>query len=64
MEKLVENNTSNEVNIVDIKMPFWSMVVFMVKAAIASIPAIIILAIIFAILGAIFGSIAGGIGRF
>lgn len=64
MEKLVENNNSNEVSIVDIKMPFWSMVVFMVKAAIASIPAIIILAIIFTILGAIFGGIFGGMGRF
>lgn len=64
MEKLVENNNLNEVSIVDIKMPFWSMVVFMVKAAIASIPAIIILAIIFTILGAIFGGIFGGMGRF
>jgi len=32
-----------EVNIVDIKMPFWSMVIFMVKATIAAIPAMIIL---------------------
>ena len=60
----MEHSTSNEVSIVDIKMPFWSMIVFMVKAAIASIPAIIILAIISAILGAIFGSIFGGMGRF
>lgn len=37
----MENN--NEVTIVDIKMPFLSMVTFMVKAAIAAIPAIIIL---------------------
>ena len=60
----MENNNSNEVNIVDIKMPFWSMVMFMVKAAIASIPAIIILTIIFTILSAIFGGIFGGMGRF
>jgi hypothetical protein len=41
---------SSEVTIVDIKMPFMSMVVFMVKAV---IPAVIILATIFAILRAI-----------
>ena len=40
----MENN--NEVTIVDIKMPFMSMVTFMVKAAIAAIPAIIILVFI------------------
>lgn len=34
---------SNEVKIVDIQMPFGSMVVFMVKWTIASIPAFIIL---------------------
>ena len=52
----------NEVTIVDIKMPFGSMVVFMVKTAIAAIPAVIILALIFALLGAIFGGIFGGLG--
>lgn len=30
----------------DIKMPFWSMVVFMVKWVVASIPALIILTLI------------------
>lgn len=35
----------NEVTVVDIKMPFWSMVVFMVKWSIAAIPAILILVI-------------------
>jgi hypothetical protein len=34
------------VRIVDIKMPFGSMVLFMVKWAIAAIPALIILALI------------------
>ena len=52
--------TDNEVTIVDIKMPFMSMVVFMVKASIAAIPAAIILFIIFGILAAIFGGIFGG----
>ena len=32
--------------VTDIHMPFWSMVIFMVKWALASIPAIIILALI------------------
>lgn len=48
--------TKNEVVITDIKMPFWSMVVFMVKWAIAAIPAIIILWLLGIItLGAISG---------
>jgi hypothetical protein len=37
---------SNEVVVVDVKMPFWSMVTFMVKWAIACIPALIILIIV------------------
>ena len=37
---------SNRVIITDVKMPFISMVVFMVKAVIAAIPAIIILVIL------------------
>ena len=37
-----------EVIVVDIDMPFWSMVKFMVKLALAAIPAAIIVAIIFA----------------
>ena len=39
----MEDYGVKEVNIVDIKMPFWSMVIFMVKATIAAIPAMIIL---------------------
>lgn len=37
-------NDKPEVIVTNIKMPFWSMVVFMVKWAIASIPAFLILA--------------------
>ena len=37
---------SNGVVVTDIKMPFSSMVVFMVKWAIATIPALIILAVV------------------
>jgi hypothetical protein len=39
-----------QVKIVDINMPFWSMVNFLVKLAIAGIPATIILTIIVAII--------------
>jgi hypothetical protein len=39
----------NQVVVTDIKMPFWSMVIFLVKLAIAAIPAFIILAILGAI---------------
>ena len=50
----------NLVTIVDIKMPFLSMVVFMVKWIIASIPAIIILAILGVIVGGVIGFGSGG----
>lgn len=46
---------SNEVVVVDIKIPFLSMVVLMVKWVLAAIPAIIILAVIASILGAVLG---------
>ena len=39
----MQNETHSEVTVVDIKMPFISIVVFMIKAALAAIPAIIIL---------------------
>ncbi len=51
----MENGTN--VKIIDIDMPFKSMVIFMIKWAVASIPAMIILGI----LGAIFGGIFGGL---
>lgn len=51
---------SREVVVVDIKMRFWSMVFFMVKWVIASIPAIIILTVIWAIAVLIFQTITGG----
>ena len=43
-----EANTQRVV-VTDIHMPFWSMVIFMVKWALASIPAIIILTVIAAL---------------
>ena len=55
----MSSKESNEVVVTDIKMSFASMVVFMVKWAIATIPAIIILtaagSLTLAILRLIFG---------
>lgn len=53
-------NQNHEVTVVDIKMPFWSMVVFMVKWAIASIPALIILALLGVMLAGVLGGLFGG----
>ena len=50
--------TSAHVVVTDIRMPFWSMVVFMIKWAIAAIPAFIILAI----LGGVAASLLSGLG--
>ena len=55
----------NHVVVTDIKMPSWSMVVFMVKWAIAAIPAFIILGIIGAIVAGVLRSVFFmGMGRF
>jgi len=59
----MNNENSNNVVVVDIKMPFMSMVVFMVKWAIASIPAIIILMVLVVIFGGIFGGFLGAMGH-
>tara|TARA_R110002074_G_scaffold402287_1_gene606206 strand:- start:24953 stop:25135 length:183 start_codon:yes stop_codon:yes gene_type:complete len=52
----MDNNHVKEVSITDIKMPFLSMVVFLVKLSIAAIPAFIILSIVASILFTIFGT--------
>ena len=52
---------SREVVVTDVKMPFGSMVAFMVKWTIASIPALIILLILLAILSAVLGGLFGGL---
>jgi len=52
-----------EVVVVDIKMPFSSMVVFMVKWVIASIPAILILVVLFGFASALLGGMFTGFGR-
>jgi hypothetical protein len=51
----------------DVKMPFLSMVIFMVKWAIASVPALVILimigTVVFQILMGLLGMMGGGMPR-
>lgn len=56
------SQSENNVTITDVNMPFWSMVRFMVKAALASIPAIIILWIIGVLLIVAMWLIIAGLG--
>jgi hypothetical protein len=60
-------DNAQEVVVTDIKIPFLSMVVLLVKWALAAIPAMIILIIIgmllSMILGAMFGSMFGWHGK-
>jgi hypothetical protein len=58
-EKRMDNNNTTNVNIINVKMPFMSMVEFMVKAAIAAIPAFIILAILGALVESVIVAIIG-----
>lgn len=55
-EKLDDVSDIPKVSVVDINMPFGSMVFFMVKWAIASIPALLILSVFYMLLSALFGS--------
>jgi len=52
---------NTEVTVVDIKMPFWSMVIFMVKLSIAAIPALLILGVLGAILAGFLGALFFGL---
>ena len=60
----MDDNNFREVTIVDIKMPFWSMVTFMVKAAIAFIPAFLILSFIGTLVFTFLAALFGGPGRY
>ena len=53
------NEENKHVIITDIRMPFMSMVIIMVKWVIASIPAFFILAIISSIFMAVIGKMGG-----
>ena len=56
-EASLQEINDKSVYVKDLDIPIKSMVIFMVKAALASIPAFIILFIIFGILFAIFGAL-------
>ena len=56
------SDIQDEVVVIDIRMPFWSMVVFMVKLALASIPATAILIIIYFIAAALLRGLGGLFG--
>jgi hypothetical protein len=59
MEATMADN-AREIVVTDIKIPFWSMVVLMVKWALAAIPAVIILIVIGSVISAVLGSLFGG----
>jgi hypothetical protein len=48
---------TREVVVVDVKIPFWSMVILLVKWAIAAIPAMIILLVLAAATSMVLGGI-------
>jgi len=53
-----------EVVVTDVKIPFWSMVVLMVKWAVAAIPALIVLLVIGSVVSMVMAAIfAGGMGH-
>lgn len=56
----MDTRSNNEVTVVDIKMPFFSMVIFMVKAAIAAIPAVIILSFVASVVMTLLAGFLGG----
>ena len=56
--------SDKRVIVTDIRMPFLSMMVFMIKWVIASIPAFIILSILGAIVTTILGTLMGGMGQY
>ncbi len=50
--------------VIDVRMSFWSMVKFMVKWALAAIPAAVILFVMFFVLTSFFGGLLQGISRY
>ncbi|NCA70803.1 MAG: hypothetical protein EOM91_11980 [Sphingobacteriia bacterium] len=53
-------SNDNRVTVVDIQIPFWSMVILMVKAAIAAIPALFILTLLAMLFSSIMTGLFGG----
>lgn len=55
-------SSDREVIVTDIRMPFWSMVTFMVKWVIASIPAFAILAALWTLFMLLSAGVLRGLG--
>ena len=55
------NGEDRYVIVTDVQMKFWSMVTFMVKWAVASIPAVIILLILGSVLSVVFAGFFAGL---
>jgi hypothetical protein len=55
--RMTLSNEQREVVVVDVRIPFWSMVVLLVKWSIAAVPAILILFAIGAVVSAIFAGL-------
>jgi hypothetical protein len=60
----LENHDKIRVTVVDVKMPFGSMVLFMVKWAVASIPALTILLLLGIFALGLLGSMLPGMCKF
>jgi len=58
----MDTQSADRVIITDVRIPFLSMVILMIKWVLASIPAFIILCILGGIATAIFGGIIAGLG--
>ena len=57
-----DDSTTSKARIVDFNMPFLSMVLFMVKWALASIPALIIMWLLFMVFGGLLTGLTGIVG--
>ncbi len=55
------NEENRYVIVTDVQMKFWSMVTFMVKWAIASLPALIILLVVAGLVGSMFAGLLAGL---
>jgi hypothetical protein len=61
--EMVKDRPRVPVTVHDIDMPFWSLVVFLVKLAFAAIPAAIIVTVVVVVVTAIVGGAIGSFGN-
>jgi hypothetical protein len=54
------NGADQRIVITDLRIPFWRLVVFFIKASLAAIPAAIVVAIIIMIITALVAGLLGG----